>query len=125
LLGKHERFFEPLSVGIPPNRGFEHVIELEEGSNPIISTPYMHPKIFKEEIGKAIKDFLEMGHIRPSFSPFSSSIVLVKKKYVAMRMCIDYKELNKNTNKNRYPIPRIDELINELHGALYFSEVDL
>jgi hypothetical protein len=63
LLGKHERVFEPLPVGRPPDRGFEHVIELEEGSNPIITTPYRNPKRFKDEIEKAIKELLEMGHI--------------------------------------------------------------
>jgi hypothetical protein len=115
LLGKHERVFEPFPVGRPPERGFEHVIELEEGSKPVITTPYRHPKRFKDEIEKAIKEFLDMGHIKPRSSPFSSSVVLVKKKYGTMRMCIDYRALNKKTIKNRYPIPRIDELINELH----------
>jgi hypothetical protein len=125
LLGKHERVFEPFPVGRPPDRGFEHVIELEEGSKPMITTPYRHPKRFKDEIEKAIKELLEMGHIRPSSSPFTSSVVLVKKKDGTMRMCIDYRALNKKTIKNRYPIPRIDEMIDELHGAVYFSKVDL
>ena len=66
-----------------------------------------------------------MGHIRPSKSPFSSSIVLVKKKDGTLRMCIDCRILNKRKIKNRYLIPRIDELIDELHGAKYFSKIDL
>jgi hypothetical protein len=66
-----------------------------------------------------------MGHIRPSSSPFASSVVLVKKEDSTTKMCIEYKEMNKKTIKNQYPIPKIDELIDELHGAVYFSKIDL
>jgi hypothetical protein len=66
-----------------------------------------------------------MRHIRPNTSPFASLVVLVKKKDGTMRMCIDSKALNKKTIKNRYPIPRIDELFDELHGAIYFTKIDL
>jgi hypothetical protein len=91
----------------------------------VITTPYRHLKKFKEKIEKAIKDLLEMGYIRPSASPFASSMVLVKKKDGMMQMCIDYRALNKKTIKNWYLIPRIDELIDELHGLVYFSKIDL
>jgi hypothetical protein len=103
----------------------KHVIELEEGGNPVITTPYRHPKKFKDKNKKAIKELLEMGHIRPSSSPFASSVVLAKKKYGTMRMCIDYRALNKKTINNRYHIPKIDELIDKLHGVVYFLKVDL
>jgi hypothetical protein len=73
--------FEPLSAGRPPDRGFEHVTEIEEGSNHVITTPYRHLKRLKDEIEKDIKESLEMGHIRPSFSPLTSSFVMVKKKH--------------------------------------------
>ena len=76
--------------GRPPDRGFEHTIELEEGAKPMITPPYRHPRRFKDEIEKAIKELLAMGHIRPSSSPFASSVVLVLKKDGTMRMCIDY-----------------------------------
>jgi hypothetical protein len=98
--------------------GFEHTIELEEGAKPMISTPYRNPKKFKHEIEKAIKELLEMGYIRPSSSPFASSVVLVKKKDSTMRMCIDYRASNKKTIKNMYPIPKINELLDELHGKV-------
>jgi hypothetical protein len=91
----------------------------------VITAPYRHPKRFKDEIKKAIKDLLEMGHIRPSTSMFASFIVLVLKKDSALRMCIEYRALNKTTIKNRYPIPCIDELLDELHGTVFFTKIDL
>jgi hypothetical protein len=117
--------FGPIPLGRPPNRGFEHTIELEVGATPMITMPYRHPKRFKDEIEKAIKELLVMGHIRANMSPFASSVVLVLKKDGTLWMCIDYRALNKKTIKNRYPILRIDELIDELHGAVFFTKTDL
>jgi len=111
--------------GIPLHRGSEHTIELKPGAKPVITTPYRHPKKFKDEIEQTIQQLLDKGWIRPSSSPFASSVVLVKKKDETLRMCVDYLALNKRTIKNRYPIPRIDELLDELHGAVYFSKIDL
>jgi hypothetical protein len=107
ILSQYELVFRSIPPRIPPNRGFEHTIELEAGSTPVITVPYRHPKRFKDEIEKAIKELLAMGHIRPR------------------RMCIDYRALNKKMIKNSYPILRIDELMEELHGAVFFTKIDL
>jgi hypothetical protein len=125
LLERYEVVFGPIPPGRPPDRGFEHMIELEAGPTPVITAPYRHPKKFKDEIEKAIKELLAMGRIRPSKIPFASSVVLVLKKDGTLRMCIDYRALNKKTIKNRYPIPRIDKLMDELHGAVFFTKIDL
>lgn len=84
---------------------YVNVIELEEGAKLVMITPYHHPKKYKDEIDKAIKESLEIGHIWPSKSPFASTVVLVKKKDGMMCICNNYKTLNKKTIKNRYPIP--------------------
>jgi hypothetical protein len=97
LLGKNDKVFEKIPLGVPPDRGFEHTIDLEEGTKPVVTTPYRHPKKFKDEIEKTIHEILEMGHIRPSASPFASSVILVKRKDGALRMCIDYWDLDRKT----------------------------
>eukprot|EP00253_Pinus_taeda_P009289 PITA_09289 len=109
----------------PPDRGFEHTIELEQGIQAVITTPYRHPKAYRDEIERAIQELLALGHIRSSTSPFASYVVLVKKEDDTLRMCIGYRALNKKTLKNRYPIPRIDELMDELRGTRFFSKIDL
>lgn len=105
ILTRHTKVFGEILHGVPPDRGIEHVIELEEGAKPVMITPYHHPKKHKDEIEKAIKELFEIGHIRPSKSPFATTVVFVKKKDGTMCMCIDYRELNKKTIKNIYPIP--------------------
>jgi hypothetical protein len=101
LLGQYESIFGPIPPGRLLDRGFEHMIELEVGATPVTTTPYRHPKKFKDEIEKAIKELLAMGHIRPSLSPFASSVILVLKKDDMLQMCIDYRVLNKKMIKNR------------------------
>jgi hypothetical protein len=77
----------------------EHTIELEEGGKPMITPPYHHPRRFKDEIEKEIKELLAMGHIKPRSNPFASLVVLVLKKDGTMRMCIDYQALNKKPSR--------------------------
>ena len=90
ILDRHHKVFGSIPLGVPPDRGFEHIIELEAEAKPVITTPYRHPKKYKDEIEKAMKELLDMGHIRSSSSPFTSSVVLVKKKDGMMRMCIEF-----------------------------------
>jgi hypothetical protein len=92
--------FGSIPIGGPLDIGFEHVIELEEGENPLITTPYRHPNNFRDEIKKVIQELLGMGHTQPSSSPFSFLVVLVRKKDGMMKMCINYRDLNKKTIKN-------------------------
>lgn len=111
--------------GLLSKRGFLHIIKLEARSNPIMITRYLHPCIYKDEIESTFKKLLIVRFIHPSFSPFSYLVMIIKKKDGTMMMCIDYRVLNKKTIKNRYPICRVDGIINELHGAKYFSKIDL
>jgi len=108
ILDRYATVFGDIPPGQPPDRGFEHTIELEQGIQAVITTPYRHPKANQDEIERFIHELLALWHIRPSNSPFASSVVWVKKKDGTLRMCIDYQALNKKTMKNRYPIPRID-----------------
>ncbi|GJY04844.1 putative mitochondrial protein [Tanacetum coccineum] len=110
---------------LPPKRGHDHRIPLQEGTQPINIRPYRHPPTQKDAIESMVKELLDSGVIRHSQSSFSSPVVMVKKKDGSWRMCIDYRQLNKQTIKDKFPIPLIEELIDELHGSMVFSKLDL
>ena len=78
-----------------------------------------------KELKEQLKDLLDKGFIRPSKSPWGAPVLFVRKKDGSLRMCIDYRQLNKVTIKNRYPLPRIDDLFDQLVGASFFSKIDL
>lgn len=103
ILERYPVVFGDILPRQPTDRGFEHTIELEPGVQAVITTPYRHPKAYKDEIERAIRDLLALGHIKPSSSPFTSSVVLVKKKDGTLCMCIDYRALNMKTLKNGIP----------------------
>jgi Reverse transcriptase (RNA-dependent DNA polymerase) len=110
---------------MPPRRDIDHQIPLLPLSKPVNLRPYRYSYFQKMELEKIIDELLEQSVIRPSTCPFASPALLVKKKDGTWRLCVDYRHLNSLTVKNKYPIPVIDELLDELHGARYFSKVDL
>ena len=110
---------------LPPVRQVEFRIDLVTGSAPVAKAPYRLAPPEMKELQNQLLDLKEKGFIRPSSSPWGAPVLFVKKKDGSQRMCIDYRELNKLTIKNRYPLPRIDDLFDQLQGAAWFSKIDL
>ncbi|KAL9252656.1 Retrovirus-related Pol polyprotein from transposon 297-like protein [Drosera capensis] len=100
-------------------------IELAPEAAPISKAPYRMAPAELKELKTQLEELLEKGYIRPSVSPWGAPVLFVKKKDGSMRLCIDYRELNKITIKNRYPLPRIDDLFDQLQGASVYSKIDL
>ncbi|KAJ9542555.1 hypothetical protein OSB04_029061 [Centaurea solstitialis] len=111
--------------GIPPERQVEFRIDLVPGATPVAKAPYRLAPLEMKELFDQLQELLGKEFIRPSSSPWGAPILFVKKKDGSQRMCIDYRELNKRTVKNRYPLPRIDDLFDQLQGASWFSKIDL
>jgi hypothetical protein len=111
--------------GMPPDRDIEFVIELKPGTVPIYKTPFRMTTPELAELKKHIKELLEKGFIHPSLSLFGAAMIFVSKKDVTQRLCVDYHALNEVTVKNKYPLPRIDDLFDQLCGACVFSKIDL
>ncbi|XP_038704764.1 uncharacterized protein LOC120000718 [Tripterygium wilfordii] len=124
LLLTYDHIFQMPST-LPPERLHDHRIPLLPNAKPPSKRPYHYGPLQKDEIEKAVSELKQSGFIRDSHSPFSSPVLLVKKKEGTWRMCMDYRELNQLTIKDKYPIPLIDDLLDELHGAQYFSKLDL
>ena len=111
--------------GLPPDREIEFEIELAPGTGPISKAPYRMAPAELKELHEQLQELLNKGFIRPSHSPWGAPVLFVKKKDGTMRLCIDYRELNKVTIRNKYPLPRIEDLFDQLQGATVFSKIDL
>ncbi|XP_052723874.1 uncharacterized protein LOC128193804 [Vigna angularis] len=111
--------------GLPPQREVEFTIDLVTTAAPISVQPYRMSPAELADLKEQIEELIEKKFIRPSVSPWGAPVLLVKKKDDSSRLCIDYRQLNKLTIKNKYPLPRIDDLLDQLHGAAVFSKIDL
>ncbi|WVZ82001.1 hypothetical protein U9M48_029318, partial [Paspalum notatum var. saurae] len=124
LLSEFQSLFQ-VPTALPPSRSCDHSIPLIEGATPVVVRQYRYAPTLKNEIEQQLKEMLNNGIIQPSKSPFSSPVLLVKKKDSSWRFCVDYRHLNAITIKGKYPVPVIDELLDELSGASWFSKLDL
>ncbi|KAK8930799.1 hypothetical protein KSP39_PZI016884 [Platanthera zijinensis] len=124
LLAQYADIFQTPRT-LPPPRFRAHQIQLKTGTEPIDIRPYQYPYSQKAEIERSVREMITAGLIRPSTSAFSSPIILVKKKDGSWRFCVDYRGLNISTIKDKFPIPLIEELLDELHGASRFTKLDL
>ena len=126
LLGDYKCVFpQDLPKGLPPNRSVEMKIDLERDSKPKMGPIYKLSRKELEEMKNQLDEALENGFIRPSISPWGSPVLFTPKKDGGLRMCIDYRALNKQTIKNQVPLPRIDEVWDQVGGSKYFSTIDL
>jgi len=117
-------FSDDLS-GLPLDRDIEFVSQLQPGIAPISKRPYWMPPNELAELKIQLQDLLDKGYIRPSALPWGCSALFVKKKDNSLRLCVDYRPLNAVTIENKYPLPRIDILFDQLAGAIVFSKIDL
>lgn len=124
LLSEFESVFQNVS-DLPPHRALDHAIPLLPNAIPVNSRPYSYSPAQKDEIERQVSEMLSARLITTSCSPFASPVLLVKKKDNSWRFCVDYRRLNALTVKNKFPLPIVDELLDELAGTKYFSKLDL
>nr|XP_027081138.1 uncharacterized protein LOC113703854 [Coffea arabica] len=124
LLQEYEDIFQTPS-SLPPSRSVDHEIPLKPNAQPFKLKPYRYPHCHKEEIKRQVTEMLQKGIVKHSNSPFASPVLLVKKKEGTWRFCVDYRKLNELTIKDKFPIPNVDELLDELAGAVFKTKLDL
>jgi hypothetical protein len=125
VVNKFPDVFPEELPGMPPDRDIEFVIELKPGTTPIYKTPYRMATLELAKLKEHIKELLEKGFIHPSSSPWGAPVIFVPKKDGTQRLCLDYRALNEVIVKNKNPLPRIEDLFDQLHGACVFSKIDL
>ncbi|KAF5808599.1 putative nucleotidyltransferase, Ribonuclease H [Helianthus annuus] len=125
VISEYPEVFPEDLPGLPPDRQVEFRIDIIPGAAPVARAPYRLAPTEMKELRTQLDELLAKGFIKPSSSPWGAPVLFVKKKDGSMRLCIDYRELNKVTIKNRYPLPRIDDLFDQLQGVSYFSKIDL
>ena len=125
LVCKYEDVFPDELPALPPQRVVDFGIELHPGTLPIFMTPHRMALVELQELRVQLEELLDKGFIRPSTSPWGAPILFAKKKDKTLRLCIDYRQLNRVTVKNRYPLPRIDDLFDQLRGARVYSKIEL
>jgi hypothetical protein len=125
ILREYRDVFPEEVLGLPPRRDIDFSIELAPGAVPVSRTPYRMSTPELVELKLQLKEMMDKGYIRPSVSPWGAPVLFVKKTDGTLRLCIDYRQLNKVTINNKYPLPRIDDLFDQLGGASIFSKIDL
>ena len=122
---EYEDVFLDEQPGLPSQRVIVFCIELHPGTSPISMTPHRMTPFELQELKVQLQELLDKGFIRPSTSPWGTPVLFAKKKDRTLRLCIDYRQLNRVTIKNRYPLSRIDDLFDQLRGARVYSKIDL
>jgi hypothetical protein len=125
ILREYKDVFLEEVLGLPPRTNIDFSIELAPRAVLVSRTPYIMSTPELVELKPQLKEMMEKGYIRPSVSPWGAPTVFVKKKDDTLRLCIEYRQLNKMTIKNKYPFPRIDYLFDQLRGATIFSKIEL
>jgi hypothetical protein len=125
MINKFPDVFPEDLLGMPPDRDIKFVIQLKPGTTPIYKTPYRMATPELAELKEHIKELLVKGFIHPTSSPWGAPVIFISKKDGTQRLCVDYHALNEVTIKNKYPLPRIDDLFYQLCGVCVFSKIYL
>ena len=125
MICEYEDVFSDELLRLPPYRDVDFIIELHLGTSPISMNSHKMVPIELQELKVQLQELLDRGFITPSTLPWDAPVLFAKKREETLRLCIDYRQLNRATIKNRYPLPQIDDLFDQLRGAWVYSKIDL